>query len=308
MYWGSHNDNTQIRIYRWAENSNNIAWDDVNHAAYNVPTACTGSNTPNCGAMPCGQMCATSPDGNNFAAFADSRILGAWVAGGVIGFMWNAAQGGGFSFPHVWVVRFNENDRTLLSQGGEGQVFNNSYAFLYPSVQVNDRGHLGGTMAWGGGTNFPNALAWIADDFNNGTITPLENVTFAAGNSGPGSNRWGDFSTTRINVPYSNTWVGGGYVLVGGTGNANVVPSFVWFGRERDTPPATNTIYVDLANNSRYQDGSSAHPYRTVTDGHFAAMPGDTLIIRAGDYFETPRLNTPVTVRNEGGIVRILPP
>lgn len=295
MYWGSHNSNTQIRIYRWAENSSNIAWDDVDHAAFNT--------TPAAG------MTATSPDGTNFAGFADTRVLGAYVSNGVIGFMWNAAQSAppatAFPFPHVWVVRFNENDRTLLS---EGQVFNNSYAFLYPSVQVNDRGHLGGMMAWGGGTLFPNGLAWIADDFNNGTITPLENFTFAAGNSGPASNRWGDYSTTRINVPYGNTWVGGGYVLIGGTGNANVVPSFVWFGRERDTPPANNTVYVDLANTSAYQDGSSAHPYKTVTAGHFAATPGDTLIIRAGDYFETPRLNTAVTVRNEGGIVRILPP
>ena len=162
-------------------------------------------------------------------------------------------------------------------------------------------------MAWGGGTVFPNALAWIADDFNNGTITPLENVTFAVGNAGPASNRWGDFLSARVNVPYADTWVGSGYALTGGTGNGSTVPRFVWFGRERDTPPATNTIYIDLANTSRYQDGSADHPYRTVTDGHFAAMPGDTLIIRAGTYVEAPRLSTPVTVTSVGGNVLITP-
>ena len=213
MYWGSHVNTGQMRIYRWADGPGNIAFDDVNHTAYNI-----------------GAMTATSPDGTNFAGNADSRLQGAWVAGGVIGFMFDAAQGGGFSFPHVQVLRFNESNRTLLSQG---QVFSNSYAFLYPSVQPNERGHLGGTMAWGGGTFFPNALAWIADDFNNNTITPLENITFAAGNAGPCDpnfdpipmngtldcyNRWGDYVATRISIPYSNTWVGSGFVLTGTNG------------------------------------------------------------------------------------------
>ena len=161
-------------------------------------------------------------------------------------------------------------------------------------------------MAYGGGSLYPSELAWIADDINNGTITPiLDSIVVATGNAGPASNRWGDYLTTRLNTPYSNTWVGSGYVLSGGTGNANVVPRFIWFGRERDTPPFTNTIYVDKTNTSGYEDGSVTHPYKTVTGGHFAAMPNDTLIIRAGNYPETVRFTTPVTVRNEGGIVKI---
>jgi len=296
MYWGAHISNTQIRIYRWAESSNQVLFDNVNHNAFNT-----------------GAMTAPSPDGTDFAAFPanDTRIRAAWVANGVIGFMWNAPQSTppatGFPFPHVWVMRFNENNRTLIDQS---QIWNTVEAFLYPSVAVNDRGHLGGTIAAGGGaTFFPRALAWMADDFNGGTIAPLESVAFTGNpTNGPAGNRWGDYLSSRVNVPYGNTWVASGYALVGGTGNANVVQRFIWFGRERDTPPAANTVFVDAANTSRYQDGSSAHPYRTVTDGHFAAMPGDTLMIRAGNYFETPRLNKAVTVRSEGGTVRILSP
>lgn len=301
MYWGSHNTTAQIRIYRWAENSGSIAFDNVTHAAYNV-----------------GTFAAASPDGTDFSAASDSRIEAAWVAQGVIGFMWNAAQGGGFAFPHVEVLRFNEGDRSLLPQG-QGQVFNASHAFLHPSVHPNDRGHLGGTMAWGGGAFFPNALVWIADDFNNGTITPLENVTFAVGNAGPCDpafdpipanmtldcyNRWGDYFATRVHRPSGLTWIGTGFVL-NGTNGVTRDPRYVWFGRERDTPPPTNTIYVDLANQSRYEDGSTAHPYNTVTEGNFACSAGDTLIIRAGNYNETGRFNRAATVRNEGGIVRI---
>lgn len=40
-------------------------------------------------------------------------------------------------------------------------------------------------MAVGGGTVNPIAIAGIADDFNNNTIVPLENVTFATGTAAP---------------------------------------------------------------------------------------------------------------------------
>lgn len=287
MYWGSHLTTAQIRIYRWADNSGSINFDDVTHTAYNT-----------------GAMTADSPDGTNFAASADSRIQGAWVAGGVIGFMWNAAQGNGFSYPHVQVLRFAEVNRSLLSQG---QVFSNSYAYLYPSVQPNARGHLGGTMAWGGGTFYPNALAWIADDFNNNTITPLENVTYATGSAGPNEpsfgvyNRWGDYLATRVHRPFENTWIGTGFVIQANTAGNVREPHYAWFGRERDTPPASNTIYVDRLNTSGFEDGTAARPYNTVTEGHYAASPGDTIIIRGGNYNEAVRFNKAVTVRNENG-------
>lgn len=294
MYWGSHNTTAQIRIYRWADNSGTIFSDNVNHAAFNT-----------------GTMRATDPNGADFAGFADSRILAAWVANDVIGFMWNAAQGGGFTFPHVQVRRFNEGNRSLLDQG---QIFNNNHAFLYPSVQVNDRGHLGGTMAWGGGTFFPNALAWIADDFNNGAITPLENVTFAAGNAGPCDpafdpnpgnmtldcyNRWGDYFATRLHSPSGLTWIGTGFVLNGANGVTRD-PRYVWFGRERDTPPATNVIVVSHANNTGYEDGTLFHPYNTVGEGNFAAMPGDVVLIVSGNYNERPLLNRPSRLQRLG--------
>ncbi len=297
IYWGSHNTNTQIRIYRWDENSDNVARDDVNHDAFNT-----------------GTMTANGPDGSNFAAIADSRILGAYVANGVIGFMWNAAQGGGFAYPNVQWLRFKESDRSRLSQW---QVFNANHAFLYPSVHPNDRGHVGGTLAWGGGTFFPSALAWVKDDFNPAETFTFDNSTFATGTAGPCDpnfapagggcyNRWGDYFSTRVDVPYGNSWVGTGFVLTGMNGVTRD-PRFVWFGRERDTPPQRNTIFVGSGATSAWQDGSFAHPYNTVTKGHFAAQPGDTLLIGPGNYPETPTLRTPVTVDilRLGGIVTI---
>lgn len=281
MYWGSHNSNTQIRIYRWTESPNSIAWDDVSHTAYNAPGR--------------GGYTATCSGDINFASYEDDKILGAWVANGVIGFMWDAAQGGGFARPHVQVLRFNESDRSLLTQG---QIFNDNIAFMFPSVHPNDRGHLGGTIAYGcgGGSGNPGIAAWIADDFNNGTITPLESAGVAVGNRAEG--RWGDYFATRVHSPYGNTWVGTGFALNTPSARDH---RFVWFGRERDTPPPTNTIYVDLANRSRYEDGSAAHPYNTFTKGNYACSSGDTLVIRGGNYNETGQFNRAATVINQNG-------
>jgi hypothetical protein len=232
-------------------------------------------------------------------------ILAAWVGGGKIGFMWGSAQGGDFPWPNVRYARFNIAGLSLFDQG---QIWNSDYAWAYPSAHPNARGDVGGTIAaGGGGTNipYPGVWAWIADDFNSDTIEPLENAFVAVGNSGPISNRWGDYFTARRSVPYGDTWVGTGFVLNGGQTGGFTQPRFVWFGREQDSPPSSNIIYVDLANVSGYEDGSSANPYNTVTEGHFAAVSGDQIIIRAGDYSESVTLSTAVTVISEGGTVTI---
>jgi hypothetical protein len=84
-----------------------------------------------------------------------------------------------------------------------------------------------------------------------------------------------------------------------------VVPEFVWFGRERDMPPAVNTIYVDLANTTGYETGDPAHPYDTVNEGEYALQPEDFLIIRSGTYTEDVLFDTEAEVSPEGGTVTI---
>jgi hypothetical protein len=243
MYFGGHEDTSTLRVYRWAENSGTIYSETIDHNAYNLgcPTGCDAV------------MSAPSPDGTDFAANGDNRILGAYFDTiGALGFMWHAAQGDGFPYPHVWIVQVRVSDWELIY---EEQIWSNSIAWMYPSVHVNDRGHPGGTIAFGGGADYPGAAAWIADDFNAATIVPLENLVFATGDSGP-------------------------------------------------APPPNRTIYVDWTNTGS-EDGTPEHPYNTVTEGHDAAIPGDTIIIRTGNYPETVTLSTETTIYNEGGQVII---
>ena len=248
MYWGAHNSNTSIRIYRWAEGSSSISWDDVSHSPYNV----------GCSACPV-VMTATGPDGNNFAGWADNRILGAFRADGVLGFMWNAAQGGTYPYPHTWVVRFRESDRSLISQE---QIWNPNYAWLYPSVHPNTRGDLGGTIAVGGGSVHPQTNAFIVDGFNGRSFAPLENIVVTIGLSGPASNRWGDYLTCRMHRPSVQEWAATAYGLIGPNhGDAN--PVYVWFGRD-GTPPTE----------------SVSDP--STPTGSTAPCPGDTATYQTG--------------------------
>jgi len=281
MYIPAHIDNGEMRIYVWPDGSNTIYWDDIDHNGFNE-----GTNV------------APGPDGRDWSGHIDNWILGAWVADGVIGTMFGACQGGGFPYPHVQVLRFDQVTRELVSQG---QVWSTSLAWLFPSVHPNNRGHLGGTIVYGGGNYYPGAAAWIADDYNGGQVTPMEAMAFAVGNSGPEDNRWGDYLTARRNSPYGYTWGGSGFSLNGGPTHGFTEARYVWFGRERDWPPPAHTIYVDHANTSTWEDGSSSHPYNTVTEGHHACVAGDWLKIRDGNYPEAVWLTTEVEASSEGG-------
>ena len=235
-----------------------------------------------------------------------SRILGAWVADGVIGFMWTGAQGGGFPYPQVQVLRINESTRGFLSQG---QIHNPDVAWVYPSVHPNDRGDIAGTIAFGGGSEYPSAAAWIADDYNGDNVTPAEVYLIVAGDSGPPQGRsdrdWGDYLTARRHVQSGNTWGGSAFAMVGGMLRFDVSPRYVWFGRERDTPPATNMIYVNWSNATGLQNGTSANPYNNVNAGAFAGKNGDTIRIQAGNYTEVLRISGAVTLTGQGGNVII---
>ncbi len=220
MYVGTQVNNDTLRIYSWPEANASPASMDRGVDAWFTATST-----------------APSPDGTDWIAFDFHDILAAWVGDGVVGFMWDSAQGGAFPWPQVRYARFAEAGLGLLDQG---QIWNPNYAWGYPSVHPNDNGDVGGTMAVGGGGNaipYPSFVAWIADDFNADTIAPLENLVIASGNAGPASDRWGDYLTTRRNEPFGETWSASGFVLNGGQTGGFAEPYFVWFGREEDTPP-----------------------------------------------------------------------
>lgn len=215
MYWATHNSNTSLRIYRWAESSPSISFDDRSLSSAWNP----------------GNYACPDSFGKDFCRRSDGRVHAAYLANGILGFLWNGGAGGFFPYPQVQVARFRESDRGLVEHT---QIWNPSAAWMYPSVSVNARGHLAGTVLYGGGSSTPSCNAWIADDYNGGGFAPLENWEVARSTHGPDQPVGGDYLTTRTHSPHANTWVGTCYSFQGGGSDFHAKPYYVWFGRQRD--------------------------------------------------------------------------
>ena len=156
----------------------------------------------------------------------------------------------------------------------------------------------------GGAILFPGTAAWIADSYNGNDLTPLEQVQFAIGGSGPPGGGWGDYLSTRPHAQFGSTWVGTGLSIVGGAPvAANTRSQYVWFGRQEDEPVPNNSIYVD-ASNSNTQRGTQKDPYNSVNAGVFASSAGDTVIVTAGTYPEHLTISSEITlVAARGSVV-----
>ena len=287
MYGAAHVDNNTMRIYRWPEGG---SLDSIDR---DVDAWSNGGNVVD---LPGGGswLGDSSPcdDGHSPSAAVATPTH--------IYFMWTASQGGGYPYPQVQIAQFTRDSNRDYVQ--TQVVWSTSFAWAFPSGSTNDRGHLGGTIAFGGGTRYPSTAAWIADDYNGIDLQPLESVTIASGNYAySGGGRWGDYLSARRHVPYFNTWVGTGFTMEDGTSSNDDICTYTWFGRERDRPPTTNTIYVDATNTSGWESGNDTHPFSTVDEGAFATMPGDIVIVQAGTYTEHITLDRACRVMTQGG-------
>jgi hypothetical protein len=219
MYCAYHHNSSQIRIRRWPDNEG-ITTDTIDLDPYTA-ISCPGR----CDAI------ATLPNGSNLAGRADGRILAAWNAKGVLGFMWTARQDDTFPYPYVIVAQFDEATRNKISQT---PIWSSDTAFLYPAVSVNSSRNLAGLVSYGGGTSNPGSNIWIADDIQSG-FSPLNIYGAAPGSTnGPTEDKWGDYQTVRRHKNFTNTWIAATYRLQ----NGDVVPRYLWFGRVRDLPAA----------------------------------------------------------------------
>ena len=133
MYFAEHKDTATLRVFAWPETGSSYSWVDVPHHSYiQGPGQCSG------------------PDGTNMCGYEDGAIKGGWSANGVLGFMWDSAQGqdrlGNFAYPYTDVVEINQSSMALID---EPVIYNPSYAFWFSSVAANNRGGLGLSIAYG---------------------------------------------------------------------------------------------------------------------------------------------------------------
>jgi hypothetical protein len=166
----------------------------------------------------------------------DSRMQTGWVNSTELGFAWASSQnaGAGRPYPFARVAVLNPNaPATVLSQP---DLWNTNFAYMYPALALNGRGHVGGAIdALGGsqGTNIASTLLGIVkDNFSGGG---WGTVTIATSNAGTPS-RWGNYNGAAQHDQYPNTWLIGGKTQLGGTADANSRVHDAWIMRDRDDP------------------------------------------------------------------------
>lgn len=187
MYFAGHLSTSTLRVFNWAENSNTVYQNDINHVSF--PS----------GAFSCPRTGAAN---SNWCGRSDSRLLGGWVSNGVIGFNWNAPQGKwGFSgsapYPYTDVVRINQNAMTHIN---DPVIWNPSYAFMYMSYYPNSSGGLGSTFLYGGGSLYEDGGASIWDSQGRNFVGLIS--------SNADATNGGDYLTNRS---LGSSWVGTNY-------------------------------------------------------------------------------------------------
>jgi hypothetical protein len=215
MYFASHNSTSQLRVFSWPESATGPTQDDVDVTLW----AQTGYS-------------AAGPDGRDWLGRTDRRLTGGWVANGVMGFIWTSAQmPPDRPYPFLKVVRINESTKALIDQP---DIWNPAFAWAYGAAGVNDRGHVGLSAFFGGGTLNPSHAVGIWDDLSAGA--GFDVVATVNGANGPDQNKWGDYLACRRHAPDGMTWVGSGFTEQGGASQSNIEPRFIHFGRRRDQP------------------------------------------------------------------------
>lgn len=209
LYWGSNwgqTNGSSLRVFAWPESSSSYSWWDRTIAGYSFFTRNSGQN------------CA-SADGvvTNWCQYADSRLLGAYRAAGILGFSFNAMQDSSHPFPYTRVAWFNESDKSYIGVGDQWASWG---AILFMTMAPNSQGLVGSEFAWGGGTGTTDYYPGTAANSSaaNAINTSPNYYLWGSGNTCQYSGlwRWGDYLTVRTYKANPTQWIGGGYAMAGG--------------------------------------------------------------------------------------------
>ena len=151
------------------------------------------------------------------------------MANGVITFAWTANKSGNRPYPHVRVVRIDEENMDLIN---EPDIWSRDYAFAYPDLSPNRRGIVGISLLRGGGDVHLGHVVGVRDDDR--SVWDLKATQ--NGTDGPADGKCGDYVDC---APYmgrgylGNSWYASGFTLQGGGSRSNVEPRVVQFGFRR---------------------------------------------------------------------------
>jgi hypothetical protein len=173
VFWAGPNNNSNMRVFSWAESSSSYFWRDIGISAWD-------NNT----------LSSTTPDGLDWMqklnGFPGNAVIGATRLANQIWFAWTAGTDSKLTQPHVEMVTLDRSNNFNKIQ--QVQVWNNSYAYGYPSLAAAEcTNEIGMSFEYGGNGNYENHVVGFWGDY----------VAYITTNSNVGSTRFGDYVTIR---------------------------------------------------------------------------------------------------------------
>lgn len=249
MYFASHLSNTYMKVFKWPEASASVS-------AFSIKIPAWKSGFPDC----------PDPQGINWCARSDDRLTGGWIDNedGIIGFIWNVAQGYGFDWPYVNAATFTITG-TSPKYLGRPYVWSDDFAWIYGHVSPNARGHVGIVAAFGGGAFYPSVAVGVDDDLTVGSDpwqleVALIGTASATAIDANDNAYWGDYLRVRPYNDNENIWIASGYTKQDGVG---VESNYLIFGRDRDyldgvgEPPDNTAPVANAGQDKNVKKGST---------------------------------------------------
>jgi hypothetical protein len=206
--WAAPLSTSTMRVWRWSDNSWPVSTDITTnswcnadyHSGEPIDTTSTAQNW--LGDEGSGVSGAESPD--------QSDLVLAWGAGDRYNI--NGQAGAcGFPYPHIEMLQLSLAGGQLgTSYKIQQQIWNNSFAFGYPSLAFDQNGDLGLVCGWGGYPHFAGTAAATYYGGSNAFYpNAIENST-----TDDGYSRWGDYVDIQPDAYFPNAFAVAGYATI----------------------------------------------------------------------------------------------
>jgi hypothetical protein len=217
VFWAGHNNNSEMRVFTLAEDSNSYFWRDVGISSWAT-----------------GGLTSTTPDGmdwmNKLNGFPRHAVHGLARRGNQLWMAWSAGSDSNFPRPHIEMVTLDGGDFHVMEQV---QIWNGDFSFGYPALSTNVCTlEVGLSLEYGGNGRYENHAVGFWGDF----------LVYRTTSSDVGTTRYGDYVTIRREPANSNDpgnlFAAFGYGLNAASGGGTTVDvRYVSFGRQPSACP-----------------------------------------------------------------------
>jgi hypothetical protein len=250
MYWATHENNAQMRIFEWEEYK---PWQQIKVYERNIPAW----SQVIMGEAKCGIRTTSSlddPRSSEWCSRSDSRIQSGVISRNLVAFFWDAdaltrtERNATFALPYINAATFDTQNN--MKYVGRPYVWSPDNAWLFASAAVNENGQVGLLASYGAVDNPPGLAFGLIHDLTKaqsiGMLSLVKSTHFPQPRNFDGfiDYPWGDYIRLKSQVTFGplKTWEAAGFVLEGGSTKQFIQPYFL---KIRTYDPSASTSSND---------------------------------------------------------------